>query len=253
MELITLRPTIYGLRLRAARSERLLSLSTPITAPPFSVVVLVESSSVALEQHLVTLGNSGSDNTFALTLAGNTAGDPVQCYVIPFAVASTTTGYRTNQLLHACAVCASSTSRAVYLNGGGKGTNTTSIVPSGINRLAIGGRSNNQTNDTTMEGIIYDVALYNVALSDDEVAESARLGLQGAGLSTVRRTAIIRRWVAEDLSLRFRDLSPTRQHLTLGRCHGRRMYPCRVLACVCGSASCWWRPPPRTPRAPMDA
>lgn len=75
---------------------------------------------------------------------------------------------------HFCGVFASSTSRAAYLNGAGKGTNTTSTVPSGINRTSIGASDGSSViQNWPNTGLIAEVAMWNVALTDAEVSSLA--------------------------------------------------------------------------------
>lgn len=101
----------------------------------------------------------------------------------------TTTTCSLNTWNHACAVGASATSRSVYLNGGGKATNTNNVALAIGNRTAIGRRSLS-TPDQYMDGRIGEVAVWSAALSDAEVAA---LGA-GASPLQVRRGSLVAYW-----------------------------------------------------------
>jgi hypothetical protein len=91
----------------------------------------------------------------------------------------TPTLYPANSWFHAATVVASTTSQSVYLNGGGKNTNTTSHSPGTSDRTAIGFRDNtNQDRPFGAGGTGYlaEAAIWNIALSDADVAALA-LGL----------------------------------------------------------------------------
>jgi hypothetical protein len=83
--------------------------------------------------------------------------------------AESTSGFSTNTWFHACGVFSAVDSRAAYLNGGSKGTDSTSKTPSGINRTVIG-RLTRPSAANYMSGRIAEAAIWNVALDDDEVA-----------------------------------------------------------------------------------
>lgn len=87
------------------------------------------------------------------------------------AVTSTTISAST--WFHACAVFTSATSRAAFLNGGGKGTNATSRSPTGIDNFAIGvlyGSSVSQPFGPAGTGDLAWATVWNIALSDADVA-----------------------------------------------------------------------------------
>ena len=88
--------------------------------------------------------------------------------------AQSTSAYPLNTWFHAAWVFTSATSRAAFLNGGSKGTNTTSKTPAGIDAIAVAALKES-TVSNYFSGIVAEAALWNVALSDAEVA------LLGAG------------------------------------------------------------------------
>lgn len=104
--------------------------------------------------------------------------------------AITTTTATLNAWNHACGVWASAADRRAFLNAGSKGTNTTSITPSGMDRTRIG------RYDPTpfyLQGGIAEAAIWNVALTDAEVSELYGGGI-GAAPRFVRPDALVAYW-----------------------------------------------------------
>ena len=140
---------------------------------------------------LQTSGSANNRNRFALavqpttdTIGARTSSGSAQSV----AVTSTTIGADT--WFHACGVFASATSRAAYLNGGGKGTETTSRVPSGIDRTSVGvgdGSSAAEPFAPAGTGDIAEVGIWDVALTDAEVLVLSR----GVSPLFVRPAALI--------------------------------------------------------------
>lgn len=137
------------------------------------------------EGHLVNICNSsGNDNlrlavlpTGGLRINSVDNGTPTQ------AETSSTWNDGYGGWAHACGVFASTTSRTVYLNGSGAGTNTTSSAPTGFTRFQIGARRNSNTTDTFFgAGRIADVGVWDVALTDTEIQSLAK----GVACSLVR-------------------------------------------------------------------
>ena len=87
--------------------------------------------------------------------------------------ATTTANATANEWNHVAGIVTSGTNRASYLNGGNKGTDTTNIgMGTGHNRTTVGRRSNS-TPAAYFDGRIAEVAVWNVALTDDEVRSLA--------------------------------------------------------------------------------
>ena len=89
------------------------------------------------------------------------------------AYAETSTAWSANTWHHVCAVFASNTDRRIYLDGGGKGTNATNVVPANIDRFCVG-FAGTSTPSGYMSGDIAEVALWNTALTDDDAASLAK-------------------------------------------------------------------------------
>ena len=146
-----------------------------VTAAPVTISAWAWTSiSSATKQKIAGIFNSastGDNNSFIIQVDANkisaiTGGNSGT------ATASTTFGPSVNTWFHACGVFASASSRAAYINGGGKGTDATGTTPSGLNRTSIGKRDNAGAAEEFAPagtGYIADVAIWNVALTDAEV------------------------------------------------------------------------------------
>jgi hypothetical protein len=182
--------------LTSTSSEYLEYAGGLLTATPLTMACWFYSPSTSLSMILMSLCNSASTpwarNSFYLQASGATAGDPVSAGTVDASAgsqANTSTGWSANTWTHACGVWTSATDRAAFINGGSKGTQTTSRVPSGIDRMNLGGLRNG-TPTGYLNGRIAEAAIWNVALSDQEVAALA------SGLSPLkmRPTALVGYW-----------------------------------------------------------
>ena len=150
--------------------------STPITAAPFTIGCWFYSDDATANQDIVCISDKDvADQKFSLLAAGNVGGDPIAFGADAggFANALTSSGYTADTWHHACAVATSPTSRAVYIDGGSKGTNTTSRVPANLDRISIARRGDSSPSNYFSGGVA-EVGLWNVALSDAEVATLAQ-------------------------------------------------------------------------------
>ena len=132
------------------------------------------ADTVAANNTILATGNSAGSATHFRVLRTNTSSQvelSINDGVGTTNINSTST-FSTGAWNHGAAVFASATSRTVYLNGGNSATNTTSRSPSGINRTAVGAKLGN-TAAGFHDGLLADVAAWNVALSADDVASLA--------------------------------------------------------------------------------
>lgn len=109
-----------------------------------------------------------------LNAAGTVGGDPLcaQCYDgSTYKYAATTTGYVASTWQHVCGVFTSSSSRAAFLDGGSKGTNSESCVGN-ANEFVVGCQRS-QDPLSYFNGKVAQVAIWDIALSDAEVAQLA--------------------------------------------------------------------------------
>lgn len=146
-----------------------------VSAAPLTISAWAYSSvSTATKQIMVGLYKStatGNVDAFRMLLDAS-AVNAVASNASTSGEAFSTAGPATNTWFHAAAVFTSATSRASFLNGGNKGTDTTNITPASLDRTSIGLRDNvsgDQAFASGGTGYIADVAIWNVALTDAEV------------------------------------------------------------------------------------
>jgi len=158
-----------------AASSQYLSVTNPVSAAPFTIACWGWVNSVTgSNRALVSLNQNSGTNRFVLYVdaSGNLA-----FFVnssAGFTQPAISGGILENQFFHACAVEASASEHCVFLNGGNKNKTTVSRTPSSINALNIGTDRNNNTNTALLSGRVADVGVWNVALTDAEVASLAK-------------------------------------------------------------------------------
>lgn len=156
-----------------ASTEYLEIDSAVVTAEPFTLAAWIYSDSSSVAQGVLFIGDKDNADAYhSLRLRGAAEGDPIGAltYDGDTAWASTSSGYSTDTWHHACGVWSATNSRAAYIDGGSKGTNSTSqSLPQTPDRTCIG-RSGDSTPGHYMSGYIADAAIWNAALSDAEVA-----------------------------------------------------------------------------------
>lgn len=142
--------------------------SSPVTAAPFTVSTYFQPKVLNPTNAIVWIGDPvGGDHWIMHVLSSGEL--QWRSEDVPTGrLVNTTTVVTEDVWQHGCAVEASSTDRRVFLDGGGKGTNTELSVPTGATRVGIGARTQ-ATPDSFFEGEIGHLAIWNVALSDDEV------------------------------------------------------------------------------------
>lgn len=157
-------------------TDYLATASTPVTAVPLSMACWFRLTDITAGQNLISVTDTAGDvNYFALQARGDIAGDPLYARSANSATrdAVTSTGYSANTWHHGCAVFTSATSRASYIDGGSKGTNTTSNTPAGLDVISIGIRGG-ATKVLPVLGLVAEAAIWSAALTDAEVLSAAR-------------------------------------------------------------------------------
>ena len=162
-----------------ASLEYLEASSAPTLAAPFTMACWAYTDDATIDQVGMSIGTDGSNVRYWwLGFAGAVVGDPVRLRIeSPSANrnADTATGYSTGTWHHLCAVEAAADNHAVFIDGGSKGTNLLSVTPApsapGIMDIA---RRAASSPDTYLSGRIAEAAVWDVALSDDEVALLAK-------------------------------------------------------------------------------
>lgn len=152
----------------AASSQKIIFGSAPATAVPLTLSCWWNPVSNAVGQSIFELNDNGTNGVFSIRQdsSGHILATTIQAASVTSATTSTTDSSGT--WCHACATFTSTSARAAYLNGGGKGTDATSKTPSGINQTEIGHGGGGFAN-----GNIAECAIWNIALADAEVASLA--------------------------------------------------------------------------------
>jgi hypothetical protein len=149
--------------------------STPITAQPLSISCWVRPDSAAPgnDQVAVFIGDKdAADNYWFLGMKAATGEAIYNARSGGAAQAESSTTMGANVWSHLCSVEAANNDRAVFLNGAGKGTDATVVVPAGADRVSVG-QAGDSTPSLLWDGEVAHVAIWDVALSDGEVASLA--------------------------------------------------------------------------------
>lgn len=154
---------------------RLETAEQPVLDYPFTVSIHYNVSAFNTFPYLWSLGNTGVTTDYLGVLIENTTGKIVTAIsnaaVTPPGATTTTGATVLNTDNVATAVFASATDRRAFLNGGSKGTDTTSCaMPAGLNIQEIGVLRRTTVTDVT-SGKLAHLAIWNAALSDAEVAQ----------------------------------------------------------------------------------
>lgn len=155
-----------------------------VTAPPFTISLWVYPTGLdATNRAVLTVSDNAAPGTRFWTWQANTtslkwfAGDGGGNSSANTSIAPTANAWQ-----HWCAVEASTSSRACYINGGSKGTNGTTRTPTAGTWSSFVGAAT-----VNFAGRLAHLAVWNVALSDDEI-----LGLaNGQHPFAVRPAALI--------------------------------------------------------------
>jgi hypothetical protein len=163
-----------------------------ITDVPLTMCCFYKPTSVGTAQVPMGIGQSNSNNNrFTLNVsAANPAAVGATTKVAGSTPNATTSGLLVaGTRYHLAAVFATASDRRVYVDGGNKVTNTQTLAMSTLNWTTIGRvPSNSVTNyaDATIE----EAAIWNVALTDDEILSLAR----GFSPLLIRPIALVAYW-----------------------------------------------------------
>lgn len=149
--------------------------SAVVTAYPFTMACWFYVDSLATGRTLLCFGPSGATATTQRIGLNSTSVFAQSENAGTAESASTTVAPTTGVWAHAAGVFAGNTDRRAFLNGGSKGTNTVSVTFStAINRTVIAQRLRSGTYSLGMDGRIAECAIWNEALSDDDVYSLSR-------------------------------------------------------------------------------
>lgn len=147
--------------------------SAVLSAPPITLACWFWPNDVTSNYALLGMSQSSGSDRQILVLNGTTT-DSVGAFTGTSATSGqgeSSAAYVANAWQHGAGVFESTTSRAGYLNGANKGTNSTSVNPTGLNRTILGARYNVAIVGLFLNGRLGDARIYNRVLSDGEIAE----------------------------------------------------------------------------------
>lgn len=176
-------------------SSQYLNGTAPVSSQPCTLACWFYSSSTTANQTLINLSIGATAGRYiGIAADGSAAGDPVNLFINDGAGnvnCVSTTGFTANTWFHACGVVASATDRRSFINGGSKGTSATSRNPTGLDSINVAAFKNGGgARSAFMSGRIAVPCIWNVALSDDDVAMLAA----GYHPSLIRPDAIVSLW-----------------------------------------------------------
>jgi len=171
------------------------AVGAPVTAAPYTLSAWFWSDENANSSGaIICLQKSTSSIDYiALDAIYRVAGNETLLFVsrsaagAPEAVA--TTFWTSSTWHHACGVCRAANDRSVFLDGGGEGVNAVASVPVGLNSVDIA-RYGDYSPGKHLKGAVAEAGIWNVDLTDDEVAALA------AGYSplAVRPESLVAYW-----------------------------------------------------------
>ena len=155
-----------------ASAEYLEAGSAALTAAPMTMACWFNSDSAALNQRLFSLANETNGTDFyGLMAGGGVSGDIIRLSLQQgsgnASFVDTTTGYAINTWHHAAGSVDAAGNLKVWIDGGSKGTGSTAFTPTGLNRTRVGFLRAATPQYTS--GLIGEVGLWNVALTDAEI------------------------------------------------------------------------------------
>lgn len=144
-----------------------------LSGGPFTVSVWFYTTNDNKNNGLFYMGNGSNNTDYFLLEAHDNSSFSRKCEFEvrtsgAITTALTSTSYSVNTWHHICGVEESSTSHLCFLDGGGKATDNTDVTPTGLNRTSIGVFDRSTQGDFT-DGRIAEVAIWDIALSDNEV------------------------------------------------------------------------------------
>ncbi len=169
--------------------------SAPVTAVPFTVCGWGKVADVTnFFIPLISIADSGAADQllFRLDFRGDQADDKVKLFVwdgTNTVELGSTTAYSANTWHHVCGVGAASNDWRIYLDGGSKNTSSTTVTPTGQNVCSVG-RTGDSTPTNAYVGHAAELAIWNVALTDDEILSLAK----GLSPSRVRPLSLKGHW-----------------------------------------------------------
>lgn len=149
--------------------------SAVVTAYPFTMACWFYADSLSSARTLMCVGPASAAAAQQRIYASSTEVGANSEGGGTNANATTTAAPSASVWTHAAGVFVSATDRRAFINGGSKGTNATSVAFStAINRTVIAQRLRSNVYAQGMDGRLAECAIWNEALSDDDVYSLSR-------------------------------------------------------------------------------
>ena len=168
--------------------------SALVSTPGITIAAWIKSNGVATTgvEGIIAGVVTNAANNHRLTLSISTGGaiQAVSRDTGANSASSSASISETTNWHHAAAVWTANNSRAAFLDGANKGTDTNSRTPSGMNRtiVGLGGDAN-----FDLYGKVAHVGIWNVALSDGDIATLAG----GANPQSVQLANLVAYWTLD--------------------------------------------------------
>jgi hypothetical protein len=195
-------------RLFVLNTSYLEAASVPISGYPFTMACWANVASLTAQHRLLTMRNTASTDNHGLRARGDVAQDPLEAISFDFGVnnaSARVNNYPLNTWFHACGKWTNAASRAIHLNGGTPGTNTTNVAADVPNIIRIGDTSNSANE------IVCEAGIWNVILSTAEALALAK----GIHPTRIRRANLVFYAPVWGTSDPERDYTEGQRHLTL--------------------------------------
>jgi hypothetical protein len=154
-------------------SQYLENTAPVVSAAPFSVAAWVRPLD-AVRSPILSISRTTTFDRFTIDVLSTGEIRTVTTDAGGDAFATTTATTSLNNWHHAAGVWASTSDRRVFLNGSNKGTSAGAKSPTGLNVTNVGVTRANNTFFTYATADIAELAVWNIALSDEEVALLAK-------------------------------------------------------------------------------
>jgi len=174
-----------------AASDRLLTTSTPVTAPPFTMAVWFNTDALQVQTVFGIVDSGGNADYWCVGINASN-----QAYLTIYdngpIYAVSTKAYSINTWHHFCATITNDTTRQVYLDGGNPDPSppVNNMSPDGADRIGIGVLARAALTGY-FSGCIAEAAIWNMILSAREIAA---LGNKGFSPLLVRPESLVGYW-----------------------------------------------------------
>lgn len=142
---------------------------------PFTMAAWCYTTVAAATQTILSINDAsaGADNAFRIILEAGGFAQARTTAAGSTASATSSVAWATNRWHHVAGLFNAENSRQVYLDGGGVGTNGSTLVPAGLTRTTVGRRAS-VSGTQAFTGRIAEAAIWSVALAAAELLALAR-------------------------------------------------------------------------------